>query len=321
MKDLISVIIPIYNKEKYLDNCLKSIINQSYKEIEIILINDGSTDSSEEICKRYKSKDNRIKLISTENRGAASARNTGIENAVGKYFSFIDADDYIENTFYETMLDLIKTHNAQIAECGFERITEGEKYTFPKKNQETRVMTRKEALIELYGKDDKEHVKTVIMCNKLFESNLFKNIRYISGRIIDDETIIYRLIEQCKRIVETNDILYGYVQSSNSIMRKDFSMKRLDDSITVYDECIEHFKYEPDIQACCLKRAIYFYGEFLEKISKSSNIDKKEATKKVIDKFNQKLLQLENLQTEIKEKIKFKEVVDFYNEKEKKYKL
>lgn len=321
MKDLISVIIPIYNKEKYLDNCLKSIINQSYKEIEIILINDGSTDSSEEICKRYKSKDNRIKLISTENRGAASARNTGIENAVGKYLSFIDADDYIENTFYETMLDLIKTHNAQIAECGFERITEGEKYTFPKKNQETRVMTRKEALIELYGKDDKEHVKTVIMCNKLFESNLFKNIRYISGRIIDDETIIYRLIEQCKRIVETNDILYGYVQSSNSIMRKDFSMKRLDDSITVYDECIEHFKYEPDIQACCLKRAIYFYGEFLEKISKSSNIDKKEATKKVIDKFNQKLLQLENLQTEIKEKIKFKEVVDFYNEKEKKYKL
>lgn len=321
MKDLISVIIPIYNKEKYLDNCLKSIINQSYKEIEIILINDGSTDSSEEICKRYKSKDNRIKLISTENRGAASARNTGIENAVGKYFSFIDADDYIENTFYETMLDLIKTHNAQIAECGFERITEGEKYTFPKKNQETRVMTRKEALIELYGKDDKEHVKTVIMCNKLFESNLFKNIRYISGRIIDDETIIYRLIEQCKRIVETNDILYGYVQSSNSIMRKDFSMKRLDDSITVYDECIEHFKYEPDIQACCLKRAIYFYGEFLEKISKSSNIDKKEATKKVIDKFNQKLLQLENLQTEIKEKIKCKEVVDFYNEKEKKYKL
>lgn len=321
MKDLISVIIPIYNKEKYLDNCLKSIINQSYKEIEIILINDGSTDSSEEICKRYKSKDNRIKLISTENRGAASARNTGIENAVGKYFSFIDADDYIENTYYETMLDLIKTHNAQIAECGFERINEGEKYTFPKKNQETRVMTRKEALIELYGKDDKEHVKTVIMCNKLFESNLFKNIRYISGRIIDDETIIYRLIEQCKRIVETNDILYGYVQSSNSIMRKDFSMKRLDDSITVYDECIEHFKYEPDIQACCLKRAIYFYGEFLEKISKSSNIDKKEATKKVIDKFNQKLLQLENLQTEIKEKIKCKEVVDFYNEKEKKYKL
>lgn len=321
MKDLISVIIPIYNKEKYLDNCLKSIINQSYKEIEIILINDGSTDSSEEICKRYKSKDNRIKLISTENRGAASARNTGIENAVGKYLSFIDADDYIENTFYETMLDLIKTHNAQIAECGFERITEGEKYTFPKKNQETRVMTRKEALIELYGKDDKEHVKTVIMCNKLFESNLFKNIRYISGRIIDDETIIYRLIEQCKRIVETNDILYGYVQSSNSIMRKDFSMKRLDDSITVYDECIEHFKYEPDIQACCLKRAIYFYGEFLEKISKSSNIDKKEATKKVIDKFNQKLLQLENLQTEIKEKIKCKEVVGFYNEKEKKYKL
>ena len=321
MKDLISVIIPIYNKEKYLDNCLKSIINQSYKEIEIILINDGSTDSSEEICKRYKSKDNRIKLISTENRGAASARNTGIENAVGKYLSFIDADDYIENTYYETMLDLIKTHNAQIAECGFERINEGEKYTFPKKNQETRVMTRKEALIELYGKDDKEHVKTVIMCNKLFESNLFKNIRYISGRIIDDETIIYRLIEQCKRIVETNDILYGYVQSSNSIMRKDFSMKRLDDSITVYDECIEHFKYEPDIQACCLKRAIYFYGEFLEKISKSSNIDKKEATKKVIDKFNQKLLQLENLQTEIKEKIKCKEVVNFYNEKEKKYKL
>ncbi len=319
MEELISVIVPVYNKEKYIRDCIESIIGQTYTKLEILLINDGSTDNSEEICKAYEKNDSRIKLITTENRGAACARNMGIEMANGKYLSFIDADDYIEKHYYEIMLNLLQQYNAQIAECDFARIIETKNYEFPEKIGQIRVMNAKESLIELYGKGDKEHVKTVIMCNKLFEKKLFQTVRYIPNRVIDDETIIYRLLEKCKTIVETNDTLYGYVQSSNSIMRKDFSMKRLEDSITVYDECIEYFKNDLDIQACCLKRAIFFYGEFLEKIIKSNNIDKEKAYQIVNENFNQKRKQLEEIQTPIKEKINWEDTIKMYKKSEEIY--
>ena len=268
MEKKISVVVPIFNKEKYLKKCINSIINQTYANLEILLINDGSQDNSEQICNEFASKDKRIKVISTENRGAALARNSGIELATGDYFSFIDADDFIHNTYYEIMLKMIEDNNAEIVECGFETVDENSNYVFPVKNNITRKLNREEALVELYGKGDEEHVKTVIMCNKLFKRDLFNDISYIPGRVIDDETIIYKLISKSNGIVELYDTLYAYVQSSNSVMRKDFAMKRLDDSIDVYNECIEFFENEPYIKACCIKRAIYFYGEFIKKIAR-----------------------------------------------------
>lgn len=319
MEGLISVIVPIYNKEKYLKDCIESILEQSYSNLEILLMNDGSTDHSKEICEEYSQRDLRIKLISTENRGAARARNAGIELAKGEYLSFIDADDYIEKHYYEIMLEQMRKYNADIVECGLERVEEGTDYSFPKKMGKARVMSREETLIELYGKEDEEHVKTVIMCNKLFKRKLFDTVRYIPGRVIDDETIIYRLIEQCGRVVELEDRLYAYVQSSNSIMRKDFSMKRLDDSIAVYDECIEHFKKEPNIQACCIKRAIFFYGEFIQRIASSNQINKVEAIHKVKEKFEEKKKQYEQLRSPIKQEIHVEQVIRDYEKNLEQY--
>ncbi len=268
MENKISVIVPIYNKGNYLRKCIESITNQTYSNLEILLINDGSTDNSEVICNEFASSDKRIKVVSTENRGAAMARNSGIELSSGNYLSFIDADDFINNQYYETMLNAINEHNAEIVECNVANVGENEEYFFPIVTNKKREINREEALVELYGKNDEEHVKTVIMCNKLFRKNLFNDVAYIPGRVIDDETIIYKLIDKSKKIVELYDQMYAYVQSSNSVMRKDFSMKRLDDSIEVYNECMDYFKNEPYIKGCCIKRAIYFYGEFIEKIAR-----------------------------------------------------
>ncbi len=313
MENTISVIVPIYNKEKYLRKCIDSIVNQSYTNLEIILINDGSADASLKICEEYALKDSRIKLISTENRGAARARNTGIEVAKGEYISFIDADDYVENSYFETLVYLMKKYQPDFVECGFERVVEGETYAFPSKQDQIQIMTRKEALIELYGKDDDAHVKTVIMCNKLFKRNLFDNIAYVPGRIIDDETIIYKIINKAEKVVDLKDKLYAYVQSSNSVMRKNFSMKRLDDTIDVYDECINFFKNEPEIQACCIKRAIYFYGELIENIKTSDKIDKRIAFNRVIQKFNEKMKYFENFPHEVKQGVEINSVIESYN--------
>lgn len=300
MEELISVIIPIYNKEKYISDCLESILCQTYKNLEIILINDGSKDNSKTICEKYASIDGRIKLISTQNRGAARARNTGIDMASGKYISFIDADDYIARTYYQTMYNLALEHNAQIVQCDFVEVMEGQRYNFLDSNSTVKTMLPKEALIELYGKEDKEHVKGVIMCNKLFSRQLFEETRYEPGRVIDDETIIYKLIDKSQTIVDTTQVLYAYVQSSNSIMRTDFSQKRLDDSILVYDEVIDYFKDNTEILECVLKRAIFYYTEFIEKIANSKAIEqKKKAMKQVEENYKEKMQKLKSINQKI----------------------
>ncbi len=116
----ISIIIPIYNSEKYIEQCINSILNQTFKNFELILINDGSTDNSRVICERYENKDKRIKLFNIGNRGVSSARNLGIENSRGKYIMFCDSDDYVKNTWCEELYKLIKDNNNSYIVCGVE---------------------------------------------------------------------------------------------------------------------------------------------------------------------------------------------------------
>ena len=124
MDDLISIIIPAYNVEKYISKCLESIIKQTYSNIEIILVDDGSTDKTSEICDEYEKKDDRIKVIHTENRGVSEARNKGLENVKGNWITFVDSDDWIEEDFCEVLLKKIKDYDADIALCGYKRVTE-----------------------------------------------------------------------------------------------------------------------------------------------------------------------------------------------------
>lgn len=317
MEDLISVIVPIYNKEKYLKACLDSILKQSYQNIEIIAINDGSTDSSGEICRKYQ--DKRIQYIETPNQGAACARNLGIDLAKGRYISFIDADDYIAPTYYQDLHCLLTQYHAQIAVGDYTRVDENSVYRFFPTTPNIKNMDSIESLIELYGKEDEEHVKMVIMCNKLFDKDLFNEIRYIPGRVIDDETIIYRLLDKANSVVQTNQILYAYVQSQNSVMRKDFSMKRLDDSIMVYDEAIDYFKENINILACVLKRAIFFYTEFIDRVMNSSMKEKTMAIEKIETNYQKKVQILENLIDKISVNINYAKIITDYQNTLKKY--
>lgn len=122
MEDLISVVVPIYNVENYIKKCVDSILSQTYKNLEIILVDDGSPDNCPQICDEYAQKDSRIKVIHKENGGVSSARNIGMENARGKWIAFIDADDWIEEKYFEKMLDRVKTNDADIVLCGYNRV-------------------------------------------------------------------------------------------------------------------------------------------------------------------------------------------------------
>lgn len=291
MEDLITVIIPVYNKEKYIERTLNSIIAQSYKNLEIIIVNDGSTDNSKEICTRFKERDNRIKLINIENHGAGYARNLGLNNANGEYISFIDADDYVDLDYYKILHNMILDTGADIAECKYLRVKVAQELIKYNKANNHNIMTNIEKLKDLYGRDDKKYVNTVIMCNKLFKKELFEGIYYPEGRIIDDEFITYKLIYRSRKIVTIDSELYFYVQSEDSVMRNDFKEKRVIDTIDVYDE-VYKFSKENSIQEIMdlvLVRYLNYCIELTQKTKKSNEIkDKARVINFISEKFNEK---------------------------------
>lgn len=288
---MISVIIPMYNAEKYVEKCIQSLLNQTYQDLEIIIVNDGSKDRSQEICEKYASQDKRITLINTENRGAGSARNTGIETAKGEYISFIDSDDYVCPDYYERLLNMLQKTNADIAIGRYERISEHDEMQFINTG-EIKECTNMEELMILYGEDEDKYINAVLVTNKLFKRELFEgDVRFPIRRLIDDEFIIYKLIYKSKKIVYTNDVMYAYVQSDSSIMRTDFKEQRVYDTIDVYDEVYGFFKENgtEELNKKILIRYLSYCVELAQKTSTSTIIDDKEKVYQYLKgKFNQK---------------------------------
>lgn len=294
---MISVVIPMYNAEKYVEKCLNSLLKQTYKDLEIIIVNDGSKDNSQAICERYVSQDKRITLINTENRGAGSARNTGIEVAKGEYISFIDSDDYVCADYYERLLHMLEQTGADIAVGRYQRISEHDEMQFVNSG-EIKECTNMEELMILYGEDEDKYINAVLVTNKLFKRKLFEeNVRFPIRRLIDDEFIIYKLIYKSKKIVYTNDVMYAYVQSDSSVMRTNFKEQRVNDTIDVYDEVYEFFKVNgtKKLNKEILIRYLSYCVELAQKTSTSTVIDDKEKVYQFLkEKFNQKTEEAKN---------------------------
>lgn len=225
----ISIIVPVYNVEKYLENCIESILNQTFKDFELILVDDGSTDNSGKICDIYEKKDSRIKVIHKNNGGLSSARNAGLDIACGKYVGFIDSDDSIHPRMYEILYDLIKKYESDISCCNYKKIYDIFKDEYENVNSlEVIEMSNIEAIKNLYDKEI--GVKLVIACNKLYRKNLFDNIRYKVGRLHEDEFMAHRILYNSKKITYVDNELYYYLQREGSIMSQ-ISYKRKVDTL------------------------------------------------------------------------------------------
>ena len=208
----ISIIVPVYNTEKYLSKCLNSLIKQTYKDIEIIVVNDGSKDKSLEIAKKFAKQDNRIKVFNKENGGLSSARNFGIEKASGEYIGFVDSDDYIKENMFEILYNMIKEANAKIAICGWYLVEDNQIRTCNFKCKKL-VLNDEQAIDMLLN-----HVSfDNFACNKLFHRALFKDVIFPFGELLEDLSTIYKLIHEAKVIVVDSNPLYYYVLHSNSI--------------------------------------------------------------------------------------------------------
>ena len=220
----ISIIVPIYNSEKFLDKCINSIINQTYNNIEIILVNDGSTDNSLNICKKFSKLDNRICLINKENGGVSSARNKGLELVSGDYVGFVDSDDYVSLDMYEKLLRAILKSNADIAECGY--------YTVNPIYEITDIVSlNNDEVHGNYACSYNYLVKsntTNFNVNKLYKSSIFKKLRYPNLKYSEDYVVNVKAHSYCEKKITISDCCYYYVDNIDSACNQDFNQSRLD---------------------------------------------------------------------------------------------
>lgn len=239
---LISVIIPVYNVENYLEKCINSVINQTYKNLEIVLVDDGSKDSSGDICDKYSNIDSRVSVIHKPNGGLSSARNAALDICKGDYILFVDSDDWIRLQMVEVMLAAIDKNNADIAICGFGSDTAG-KLRNNDIVSEHLCLSNKELM--------KEYVTTrnvrPIVCNKLYSKELFDDIRFCLGITHEDIYMLHEVLGKCEKAVYVKQTLYYQFVRTGSITqskvtKKDFTLLEAADRLNRYYS--EHY---PDL--------------------------------------------------------------------------
>lgn len=221
-KEKISIIVPVYNVEKYLNDCIKSLINQSYPHLEIILVNDGSSDTSGKICEDWANEDQRIRVIHQENGGLSAARNAGMKAASGNYLAFIDSDDVIGNEMMQRLLEIVWENEADIVECGFIRFWDKIKAP-PHSQPEIEIFDTTEALQALMNEQLKQ-----MACNKLFKNEIVEKVEFEKGRLHEDEFWTYQIVAKAKKTVRTDEVFYYYRQQPESIMGQSYRLQRLD---------------------------------------------------------------------------------------------
>lgn len=228
LNDLISVIIPVYNVQKYLSKCINSVINQTYTKLEIILVDDGSQDSSGCICDHYAELDNRIRVIHKTNGGAADARNYGIHAASGSYFVFIDSDDYVSPYMIEILYNALVNNDADLSVCGFKNVYENEtENKNDNDNVSVNVVSGEEVLKDRIFHDGNS-LYWIIVVNKLFKRSLFKGLSFRTGKIHEDEFILHELMLKCQKIACVDKVLYYYVQREGSVAHTFIPLRELD---------------------------------------------------------------------------------------------
>lgn len=233
----VSIIVPVYNVYAYLERCVESIIRQTEQDIEILLIDDGSTDGSAMLCNRLAEADGRITVIHKENGGLSSARNYGLQMAMGDFVCFVDSDDVIAPYYVEHLLHLIQTYDSDLSvgqyACFLETMP-----SFDNVAQDIQVLSGKDAINKLFGESN---ICATIACNKMYRKTLFSDISFPEGLINEDEAVAYRLFYKAKKVVFSSNTIYGYYTRTDSITKRGFSQRNYDYLQIAWERC-EFFK-------------------------------------------------------------------------------
>lgn len=287
MEQKVSVIVPIYKVEPYLKRAVASILHQTYHNLEIILVDDGSPDQCGRICDDYAKEDNRITVIHKENGGLSDARNAGLDAAHGEYIVFVDSDDFIAEDYVETLMQCLKKYDADVAMCSYAvtASVELDESIFKASRDETvEVCDRRELLNNLYDANHKDATYFIVSWNKIYKASLWQDVRFPKGRIHEDEATTYKIYDRAQKGVYLHRPLYGYFTAPSSITRDRFNIKRLqwmdalDDRIAYFEDKTEQLNEEGkqeteflEKQIACCKRAradasIHYYYPLKEEL-------------------------------------------------------
>ena len=216
----ISVIVPVYKAEKYLEACVESILNQTFSDFELILVEDGSPDRSGEICDALAQKDTRIRVIHKENGGAATARNAGLDTAGGEYIAFVDGDDVVDPQYLEYLLHLLRTNNADVAMCHYDFFTEEESLSqnfLSAEETHVTMMYGPELLASFH--QHYRRVSLISLCMKLYKKEIFDGLRIPEGQTAEDSLVLPLILERAQRIAKCSLKLYHWRETPGSVTR------------------------------------------------------------------------------------------------------
>ena len=258
----VSIVVPIYNVSSFVELCVKSLMNQTYKDIEIILVDDGSADDSGQMCDRFSQTDSRIHVIHKKNGGLSDARNVGIDFAKGEYISFVDGDDTVSYDYIEYMLHMLEETSSDLAICSLKKVSnqlvlqQGEK-----SSPTSQVFNCREALEEmLYAR-----IFSCSACAKLYHRSLFEGIRFPLGKYSEDMFTTWKLIERSNRVAYGSKVCYFYLHRPGSILASDFSPKHLDLFEALKEIEAEHAFLEGTLLRAFAAQYVSAVGETLEK--------------------------------------------------------
>ncbi|MBU5469499.1 glycosyltransferase [Falcatimonas sp. MSJ-15] len=227
----ISVIIPVYNTKEYLEKCVSSVTSQTYKNLEIFLVDDGSTDGSDKLCDRLAQDDSRIRVIHKANSGASDARNAALDVATGEIITFVDSDDYIDDNMYEELMKLMREYDADIVSCAYRAINgdDIQEYT----DDSVTVFKDKEMFAE-YIRPTKGCMPSPAVWNKIYKRHIFDGLRFIKGRIYEDKDMSCQVLSRCKTGVFVSHAYYNYIYRQKSASHLPMNVKSADDFVYMY---------------------------------------------------------------------------------------
>lgn len=238
--DKISIIVPVYKVENYINRCVSSLLGQTYGNIEIILVDDGSPDKCPQICDKWREKDSRIKVVHKKNGGLSDARNVGLKYATGEYICFVDSDDWVADTFVEKLYRMICNSGVQISAIGIQEMCEEEIKTERQENSDIYIYIGEQAIKELFSNETYANYAW----NKMYRRRLFDGITYPVGRKMEDLGTTYKLIIKAENIAYSSEKLYYYFQRENSILHtvdREFYVDKLSLSLERYKEIDKHY--------------------------------------------------------------------------------